>query len=165
MSNYWRQWVCLWGTPSYPLIKACVCVYLFISRCYSRYSPSGSKTWVLSPHGGSYCKLLLHFQSCCQKWISVFSKKKPKNILTLFLECQYFFLIIISICCWGNSVMNSRRSIALFLSLSFLLLATVNLILILLMCSYNRRFLTSIYFHYTASWTTLNVDWSKSGTN
>lgn len=31
--------VCLLGAPPYPLIKACVCVCLFISCYYSRYSP------------------------------------------------------------------------------------------------------------------------------
>lgn len=31
--------VCLWGAPQYLLIKASVCVCLFISCCYSRLSP------------------------------------------------------------------------------------------------------------------------------
>lgn len=31
------------GSPSTPLIKACVCVCLFISRCYSRSSPTAPK--------------------------------------------------------------------------------------------------------------------------
>lgn len=35
--------VCLLGAPPYPLIKACVCVCLFISCYYSRYSPGALK--------------------------------------------------------------------------------------------------------------------------
>lgn len=93
--------VCLLGAPPYPLIKACVCVCLFISCYYSRYSPGALK------RHKSGVPVEANTVSCRCSFTHVtknefLSLKKKKNLSdSLFIVWSYCVnnCIIMPVCC------------------------------------------------------------------
>lgn len=96
--------VCLLGAPPYPLIKACVCVCLFISCYYSRYSPGALKRHKSGvPVEANTVSCRCSFTHVTKnEFLSLKKKKKTKNLSdSLFIVWSYCVnnCIIISVCC------------------------------------------------------------------
>lgn len=84
--------VCLRGAPQYLLIKASVCVCLFISGCYSRRSPGAlmrhkpplpTEAYTVSCHCTSS-----HSKHCQNEIYLVLS---PNHSLYIYIACIYYY--------------------------------------------------------------------------